>query len=732
MGIGYQNSSLKEMLVERDRLLSETGHLWGRKELALHQEDPAKMMRFQLRVLGACITSRELAKLTAASPIVRTVGECIFMLLVPEGDVAAASFGLTGHVGSAPLQVKHMVQLGYEENPGIRPGDVFSNNDPKYGSPHAADNYTYIPIFYDGELIAWSCAMNHIGDVGAALAPGSYPGLTPTSFTDGFLYPLLKTGENFTTFKWFDLMWERRTRQPLFNIIDNKMRVTGAKLLHDKVLEIVEEFGVDYFRKANREILERERRRALNFFRERTVPGIYQEVNLGYHNIYQGRMAQLFPQSDRAWLVTRRTDMEIKSDGSVSIDFEGSNSQDSFGYNVGEGALRVGLSFWWVPMVMYGGVLNTAINYILDVKAPPGTIFNPNDPYISVTSCFHTITLVLTNLTRFQARATYSRGIIEEALLKEQSSALVEQEGVFSNGVPWGFTYFSLAGADSTGARPYKDGETLCASHLNPESDAGEDEEFEVYMPPFLLLGKTFLPDSCGYGKYRGGVGMQVVLLVVEPGKMVRQSAACGSSAYTTQGGSGPSGGYPGLVGWNMAFHDTNIRQLIEAGEGYPSTLAEIQSWIREGKLKVREIEIWGGDVAPTSYRDGDLHVFIASSQGGWGDPLDRDLSLVEKDLNEGWVSPEANRAVYGAIAKRVGREWKVDREATAKAQQEMRRRRKERAVSAKEWWAEQRQRVLNKDFSQPVASLYSDVLKYEKFRRQFIGTWQLPEDYTL
>jgi len=732
MGIGYQNKSLMEMLEEKDRLLGDTGSLWGVKELELHQEDPAKTMRFQLRVLGACITSRELAKLTAASPIVRTVGECIFMLVVPEGDVAAASFGLTGHVGSVPLQVRHMIQLGYEENPGIRPGDVFANNDSQYGSPHAADNYTFIPIFYDGELIAWSCAMNHIGDVGAALAPGSYPGLTPSTFCDGFVYSLLKVGENFATFKWFDLMWERRTRQPLFNIIDNKMRVTGAKLLHDKILEIVEEFGVDYFRKATREILERERRRALNFFKERTVPGVYQELNLGYHNIYQGRMSQLFPQSDKSWLITRRTDIEVKRDGGVSIDFEGSNSQDNFGYNVGEGGVRVGLSFWWVPMVMYGGVLNTAINYALELKAPPGTIFSPDDPHLSCTSCFHTITLIIANLTRFQARATSSRGIIEEAMLKEQASALVEQEGVFENGVPWGFTYFSLAGADSTGARPYKDGDTLCASHLNPESDAGEDEEFELYMPPLVILGKTFLPDSCGYGKYRGAPGVQVVFLILDPGKMLRQTAACGSSAYTTQGGSGPSGGYPGFIGWNMAFHDTNMRQLMEAGEGYPSTLAEIQSWIKAGKLKVGKIDVWGGDVPPSNYKDGDLHVFIAGSTGGWGDPLDRDLSLVEKDLNQGWVSPEANRIAYGAVAERVGGVWKVDREATAKAQQEMRRRRKERAVGAREWWAQQRQRVLNKDFSQPVYDLYSDVLKYERFRRQFTDIWQLPEDYAL
>jgi len=732
VGIGYRGKSLKEMLAARDRLLQETGRLWGLKELPLHQEDPAKVMRFQLKLLGACIASRELAKLTAASPVVRTTGECIFMVLVPEGDVAVASFGLTGHVGAVPLQVKSMIELGYEENPRIRSGDIFSNNDTQYGGPHAADNYTFMPIFHDGELIAWSCAMNHILEVGGALAPGSYPGLTPNCFTDGFLYPLLKTGENFTTFKWFDLMWERRTRQPLFNIIDNKMRVSGAKLLHDKVLEVIQEFGADYFSNAGRELLERERRRALNFFKERTIPGIYEEISLGYNDSYKGRMSQLFPQSDRSWLMLRRTDIQIKGDGGVGIDFEGSNSQDYFGYNASPGGLRVGLSFWWVPMVMYGGALNTAFNYALDLKAPSGSIFNANDPYLSRSSCFSSTAMLITNLSRFQSRAMYSRGIIEECMVKEQGSSMLEQEGVFDNGVPWGFTYWSLAGADSTGARPYKDGDTLCASHLNPQSDAGEDEEYELYMPPFIVLGKSFLPGGCGYGRHRGAVGVQVVLLVIDPGKMVRQSASCGSSVNTTQGGSGVSGGYPGFIGWNMAFHDTNMRELMKSGEGYPSTLAEIQSWIRSGKLKVGKIEVWGGDVAPTYYKDGDLHVFIANTNGGWGDPLDRDLNLVEKDLNQGWVTPEANRKVYGAVAERVGGQWKVNREATAKVQQEMRQKRKKRAVSFKEWWAQQRQQAMNIDFSEPVRSLYSDILKYEKFRHQFTSTWQLPEDYSL
>jgi len=508
--------------------------------------------------------------------------------------------------------------------------------------------------------------------------------------------------------------------------------VTGAKLLHDKVLEIVEEFGVDYFSKAIREILERERRRALNVFKERTIPGTYQEVNIHYADRQKGRMTQLFPEADRTWLMARRSDVQVLNDGRVSIDMDGSNSQDCFSTNSYEGGLRVALSMWWIPMVMHGGLLNTAINYALELKAPGGSIFNPDDPYLSSTACFENTTPLITNLGRFQARAMYSRGIIEETLVKECATALLEQEGVFDNGVPWGFAYFSLAGADSVGARAYKDGDTLAATHLNPESDSGEDEEFELYMPPVMLLGKTFLPDSCGHGKYRGGLGIQVVQMIVDPGKRTTQTSSAGSSIYTTQGGSGPSGGYPGLVGWNVSFHDTNMRQLIESGEGYPSTLAEIQRWIADGKLKVGNTEVWGTCSPPIDFKDGDLHVYIACSACGWGDPLDRDLGLVEKDLNEGWMSPQANRTAYGAVAERVDGKWKVDREATAKVRQEMRERRKERAHSAREWWTRERQRMMNEDLSSPVRNLYSDILKYEKFNRQFTTTWQLPENYQL
>ena len=116
-------------------------------------------------------------------------------------------------------------------------------------------------------------------------------------------------------------------------------------------------------------------------------------------------------------------------------------------------------------------------------------------------------------------------------------------------------------------------------------------------------------------------------------------------------------------------------------------------------------------------------------ANAGWGDPLERELELVERDVHYGWITPNVAEIVYGAV---------TDNEGTAKLdeskelRQQMRYRRKERAVSAGEWWEKERERVLRKDFTEDVHNMYADILKYGKFHREFMDMWQLPEDYSL
>jgi hypothetical protein len=63
---------------------------------------------------------------------------------------------------------------------------------------------------------------------------------------------------------------------------------------------------------------------------------------------------------------------------------------------------------------------------------------------------------------------------------------------------------------------------------------------------------------------------------------------------------------------------------------------------------------------------------------------------------------------------------------------QQMRKSRQERSVDVREWWKQERKKVMNKQFSEDVYNMYADCLKYGKFRREFMLMWQLPEDYRL
>ena len=162
MGICHQSKSLKEIVDERDQLFKETGYAYGLERLELVEDDPVKFMRFQMRLVASCINARESAKLISANPMSMVQGELLFMLANAEGDVISASYGLAGHIQCMPFVIKNIADLDFEDDPGINEGDIFSCNDPMYGISHNADCYTWLPVFYKGELVSWTVGLNHI------------------------------------------------------------------------------------------------------------------------------------------------------------------------------------------------------------------------------------------------------------------------------------------------------------------------------------------------------------------------------------------------------------------------------------------------------------------------------------------------------------------------------------------------------------------------------------------
>jgi len=726
MGICYQGKTLEQAVEEKQRAFKETGYAYGLDELELVEDDPVEFMRLQLRLVAACINARETAKLISANPVALLQGELLFMLANPEGDCVAASYGLAGHIQSFPFILRSIAELGFEDDPGIRPGDIFSTNDAFYGAPHNADCYTWLPVFYEGELVAWTVGLNHITDVGG-LQPGNLGTISPNVFTDGFTYPPTKTGENFKQHKWWELHWKRRTRTEAFNILDDKMRVAGAVSLHDKVLEIVEEFGVDYFRKGLKEIIERERRVLVQRIKSQAVPGKYRFLQLGMVR-YKDVVGRMFAGSNRDWLLHEPAELNVLPDGRLLMDEEGLTSEADFHCNTYETGVRLISSLGCWPMFAYTKTLNTALSYMTDFDIPSGTILNPQNPYAATLMGISSVAHCLCTFHNGLSHSYFARGFLEECFPQEGAGVGYGMAGVLHDGFQWAGGDMTLITCWSSNAFPYKDGEVAAFDSPNPAPDQGETEASEFLQPTNLTIGKKLVPNYCGHGRFRGGLGIAMCEMIDEPGQSLI-IAAFSSTAGMGRAAMGMCGGYPGVNDVILFAHDTNMREIVSGCKSYPTDFVEVREWLESGKLKAGSVEVYRGSTPSVPCQDGDLFTTSTAAQGGWGDPLEREYVRVENDVRCGWITPDVARTVYGVVTDTKGR---ADLAGSDELRQQMRGIRKEKSLDAGHWWKEERQQVLKRDFSDDVYNMYADVLQYEKFRTQFIGVWQLPEDYQL
>jgi len=726
MGIGYQGKTLRELVREREDLFRNTGRAYGIDRLELIEQDPVRFMRFQRKLVAACINAREMAKLISANPMSLIQGELLFMLAGPEGDVVSASYGLAGHIQCMPFIIKSIADLGFEEDPGIRPGDIFSVNDPLYGPPHNADCYTFLPIFRENELIGWTVGLNHITDVGG-IQPGGLGTISTSVFTDGFTYPPTKTGENFKQFKWWDLHWKRRTRTEMFNVLDDKMRAAGIVVLHDAIQKIVDEFGLDYYRRGLREIIERERLLLVQRIKALAVPGIYRYLQFKSVN-YRGTLGRLWPASNRNWILHKPARMHIRPDGSILTDLEGLSREGEFHCNCYEPGVRMLTSLGLWPMFAHTETLNTALLYLTEWNLPPGCMFNPQNPWAATVMGLGEVGGYIFIFQNCLSLAYFARGFLEETFPQDGVGVGYGVQGMLADGFPWAGGDMTLITCSSQGGTPYRDGFSAAVCTPNPASDLGEVEFSEFLQPTQLNIGRKLIPDMCGHGKFRGGLAIGTLQLVNHPGRALIIAAF---SATAGMGGTalGMCGGYPRANDVVAFAHGTNIRELMARGEHYPRDLVEMTNWIREGRLQCRELEIYTGSTPSIPCGDGDLFACTSGCRIGWGDPLERSYALIEEDVRHGWITPECARTVYGAVCDAEGR---VDTGASDRLRSEMRRRRKERSQEGRDWWKAERRIVLEKQWHEDIRAMFADILSWENPRREFLAMWQLPEDYSL
>lgn len=723
----YTGRSLRELIGERDRLTEETGHYYGIRELALKAQDPLRYEWFYSRLVEATIAARETAKFVAASPGAREMGELLFAFLTPEGDPATISLGLSGHLAVFDKCVKWMVENGYEENPGIRDGDIFTASDPfTSGSPHPGDVFTFVPVFSEGELVGWAGAMNHIIETGGMM-PGSWPPVSPDTFTDGFVFPPTKTGENCKYYAWWFAFWKRRTRAATFNILDDQMRLSGCLMIRKRVFDIIRDFGLDYFRRAIREVVEEERAFVAQNIRLLTVPGVYRNA-LFRAVTYKGLVDGIAPHASKDSIIHAPVKTVITPEALLIMDLEGSSRWGFHSYNAYKGAVPCAVALGVMDQFSHTTKVNGGLVYQTRIIAPKGSVYNPDYDYCSAANPWAT-TVQLIGITHYNtSRAFYCRGFVEECWTGEDPPTAVMGSLILPGGQLFGFTNLEYVGASGTGAFAYKDGIPTGWCGWNQMSDIGNEEEWEFIMPYMYYLGRRLIPNYCGHGKYRGAVGQASTFLILSP-RLLYLNPGAGSQTTTTHTAMGACGGYPAPNTYALAVHGTNTKELIDRGVPYPRDPVEVMEYIEKGVLTAAEIRPIRGDTLPVSMGDGDIWAHAAGAGGGWGDPLERAPQQVAEDVRYGFITPDVAESVHGVILTRADGEWRADEAATAGRRREIREARRARGRPCQEWWEEERERVKKMEFIDPVRDMYKECLSFAKFCDEFSEFWQVDEE---
>jgi N-methylhydantoinase B len=713
--IGWEGRKALEMLADSERLFAETGRYCGVGRLELKESDPIRFEKIFSRLRGGLVTARETALNISASPIVKEIGELCFALYTPEGDSVALSTGIIVHVHTMSDAIKYMIRQGYEDNPGIAAGDIFTNNDAMIGDVHNADVQTIVPIFWEGELIGWAAGVTHEIDIGAK-TPGSVPIGPISRYEDGIDLPAKKIGSNDELWRDHVLAGLKGTRTPMYWTLDEKTRLAGCHMIREAVERVILEEGVQTYKRFMREVIEDGRRSFISRLRELTVPGRYRAA--AFTDLPFAKEQQLPSYARKDTMMHAPVELRITRDGLMELDYDGASAWGYHSANCTPSSMQGALWVQLTQTLICNDKVNDGAYLGLRQNFPPGTWANHSNPQASTGNAWFFLIPSYTGFIKSLSRSLQARGFVEEVLAPYALTANAFQGGgIDQYGRQSATTNFGLSCVGG-GAKMVLDGLDYAAAMWNPEGDMGDMEMWEL-IEPFLYLSQRVKPNTAGPGRHRGGSGYECLRLAWKTPFYEMQNIGNGRCFIQA----GLWGGYPAATGYRHNVRNTNLLELAGRQEAFP-----LHEPDPADSALARDIE---GDhqfdiettTLPEVMREGDLYLCMFRGAAGLGDPLERPYEEVIADIEGDYLLPRYAESVYGVVAG--------DPAQTEARRLQIKEERGARAMPAREWMKAERERILAHDMIEPVQRMYAESMRLsERWAREFREFWDLPDDF--
>jgi N-methylhydantoinase B/oxoprolinase/acetone carboxylase alpha subunit len=572
-------------------------------ELGRHPGPPARprvpVDPITLRVLGGAFhaIAKEMAGVLfrmSYSSIIRESEDLGAGIFDAEGRELCESDTTPLHIGSLPWYIRGFL---HRLRGQIEDGDVIVHNHPYLGASHTPDIAVAVPIFHEGELIAFSAVTAHVLDVG-----GSFPGINADAFdlyAESKLYNGLRWYRRGELNEELDRMIFDNVRTETMNRGDLNAMLGACQLGRERFLRLLSRYGADLVMSAAYEWMD---------YSERMLRAEIAKIPDGEYVAPTGWLDDDARNRD----VPLRVETKVVVEGDeITIDLTGSHPEVQTGYNVPyEGTLLVAAYFVVRTILLDEATFpervpqNEGIFRPVTVVAPKGTIYNPNFPracfsrFCQVQRVIDNTILALAEVAPEKVNAGNSAGIHFCSY-----SGFLEETGEY-------WIYLEV-NEGSYGGRHGKDAMDS-VDNLMVNTRNNPIEELDMRFP-MRCERYELRPVPAAPGKWRGGIGI------------VRENRFLVDGTFSSEGDR----------------HLDPPRGIFGGHDGIPASVTKNPGATEESlPAKVTGYPCAAGDVIRIE----------APNAAGYGHPLERDPQLVREDVLDGFTTLELARDAYGVV----------------------------------------------------------------------------------
>jgi N-methylhydantoinase B len=524
-------------------------------------------------------------------------------LFTAKGETVSIGLGLPMFIRGMAETVKGKLR---HFGANIHDGDILVTNDAYTTGSHLNHVTLSLPIFHDGELVAFACCMAHWLDIGGNLNRS----VSTDIYSEGLQIPFLKYQDRGRVNQDLVDIIRMNVRIPSRAMGDLRAQVTAVKTGERRVKELLQRYGRDAFLDAIAAIMDRSEQSARA--RTRSIPdGVYE--------------AQSFMDDDGIEL-GRKVPVHVKvtvEGDEMTIDLSEMSRQVrgyfNSGVTTGYGCTQVAYKCLTSPTDY---PVNDGSFRSLKSIVPAGRVVSAVRPAPMRKWMTYPMTVID---TVFKALAP---AIPDRVIAGHHADLMIAN----FHGLDRKTRQFFIASmgplGGGWGAKRDEDGvsATVCINDGDTHNSPNEQTETKF---PLVIEHCRLVPDSGGAGRSRGGLGVETVVRARSDIVFSTQIDRMQCKPWGLAGGREATGNAIGLRTdgqWNDAF--------------------------ASGKLHIDRMKA------------GDAVRMRSGGGGGYGSPLERPAEQVLEDVRQGYVSREAARALYGVV---IDEALALDCEATAR-----------------------------------------------------------------